>query len=226
MYKHAAQKFSGGCFYLLRKKDESVVFLGTAFIAHKEGYILTASYLIGDDYSGLMAGRTDNPEEFTSLSLDRVQAVPLEVVKADHTTNTAVLKFSKNVVLDTPDHLVGTVENITLGNSVLCFGFPFGHRDLHNLSVQRALISSKISLRDYTNLFLFDTAVHAGMAGGPLVNNDDGRVIGIIIGRFLPEEQGGDFVRGDHPDYETSFSYAVSIEYGKRMLEDLGLEVM
>jgi len=226
MYKHSAQKYSGGCFYLLRKKEDAAVFLGTAFIAHQGGYLLTASHLIGDDHEGLMAGRPGPGEEFLPLSLETVQALPLEVITADPSTNTALLKFSRHVVLDTPDHLLGNVENVMLGNSLVCLGFPFGHRDVHALAVQRALISSKLIWKDYTNLFLFDTAVHSGMAGGPLINTDDGRVIGIVIGRFLPDEEGGDFVRGDHPDHETSFSYAVSIEYGKKMLEEIGLEVL
>ncbi len=109
--------------------------------------------------------------------------------------------------------------------------FTFLHRGLHPwavyaLAVQRALISSKLVMQENIHLFLFDTAIHSGKAGGSLINTDDGRVIGIVIGRFLPAEEGGDFVRGDHPDHETSFSYAVSIEYGKKMLEEIGLEVL
>ena len=223
MFKHISQKYAGGCFYLLRQKDETVVFLGTAFLVHEEGYLLTATYLLEDNYEGLMVGRPSNPEAFSPLSLDTVQAIALEVVKADHDTNTTLLRFSNPLIINAPDHLVGNAESILLGSSVLGLGFPFGHQELQNLGVQSAVISSKVSLRDQVNLFLFDCAIHTGMAGGPLVNYDDGRVIGIMIGLFVPKEEGGDFVRGSHPGYETSFSYAVSIEYGKAMLEELGL---
>ncbi len=225
MYKNISQKFSGSCFLLVRQREDSVLFLGTAFVIHEEGYLLTTSHLLEDNYDGLMAARPNNPEEFSPLSMETVSAIPLDVIKVDHKDNTALLKFARNMKIETPDHLVGAPENVLLGSSVLCFGFPFGHRDLHNLAVQSSVVSSKVSLSDRTNLFLIDTTIHAGMAGGPLVNRDDGRVIGILTGRFLPLEEGGDFVREDHPDYETSFSYAVSIEYGRKMLEDLGREI-
>ena len=72
---------------------------------------------------GLMAGRP-GLRRFLPLSLETVQALPLEVVTADQATNTALLKFSRHVVLDTPDHLLGNVENVMLGTSLVCLGFP------------------------------------------------------------------------------------------------------
>ena len=225
MYKNVSQKFTDSCFLLVRKKEDSVIFLGTAFVIHEEGYVLTASHLLEEDYESLMAVRPNSPEGFTPLSMDTVPAIPLEMVKIDPINNTAVLRFTKRITIETPDHLVGSADSILLGNSVLCLGFPFGHQDLHNLAVQSSTISSKVSLRKNTKLFLIDATLHEGMAGGPLVNYDDGRVIGILTGRFLPDEEGGDFVRGNHPDFETSFSYAVSIEYGKKLLEEIGLKL-
>ncbi|MGE4454727.1 MAG: serine protease [Sphaerochaeta sp.] len=223
MFKQISQKYAGGCFFLLRQREDSVVFLGTAFLVHEQGYLLTATFLLEEDYEGLMVARPSNPEAFSPLSLDVVQAIPVEVVKADYDTNTALLHFTKPLIIDTPDHMVGNVESVQLGSSVLGIGFPFGHEDLQNLAVQSGVIASKVSLRDTVNLFLFDRAMHTGMAGGPLINYDDGRVIGIMMGLFVPKEDGGDFVRGSHPEYETSFSYAVSIEYGKAMLEAMDL---
>ena len=225
MYKNISQKFSNGCFLLVRMKEDSVVFLGTAFVIHEDGLLLTASHLLEDNYEGLMAAKPNNPEDFSSLSMDTVPAIPLETVKIDNAHNTALLKFTRKISIGAPDHLVGNVESVLLGNDALCLGFPYGHHDIHNLAVQRTMVSSKFTLREDTNLFLLDTPVHSGMAGGPLVNCDDGRVIGIIIGRFLPEEDGGDFVRGNHPDFQTSFSYAVSIEYGRKMLDEMGLDL-
>lgn len=226
MFEHISQKYSGGCFYLLRQREDSVVFLGTAFLVHGEGYLLTATHLLEENHDNLMAARASKPEEFSPLSLDTVQAIPLDVVKADLTTNTALLRFSKKLIIETPDHMIGNIESVFLGSSVLALGFPFGHQELHNLAVQSGVIASKVSLRNHVNLFLFDSAIHTGMAGGPLVNYDDGRVIGIMVGLFVPNEDGGDFLRGSHPGYETSFSYAVSIEYGKAMIEDLGLSLL
>ena len=167
MYKNTSQKFTGSCFLLVRKKEDSVIFLGTAFIIHEDGYLLTASHLLEENYENLMAVRPNNPEGFTPLSMDTVPAIPLDMVRIDPINNTAVLKFTKRITIKTPDHLIGSAETILLGNSVLCLGFPFGHQDLHNLAVQSSIISSKVSLRKNTKLFLIDATLHEGMAGGP-----------------------------------------------------------
>ncbi len=223
MFKHASQKYSGGCYLLVRRKDESVFFLGSCFVVHEEGYLMTSCHLLEGDNEGLMAVRPPNPESFSPLSMEDVPAVSLTVVKTDAIHNTALLRFAGKIHIETPDHLLGVAENALLGSSVVCLGFPFGHRDMFNLGVQSSIISSKLKLRKQTELFLIDTTIHDGMAGGPLVNIEDGRVIGILIGRFSPDDEGGDFVRGERPDFDTNFSYAVSIEYGKTLMEEAGI---
>ena len=73
---------------------------------------------------------------------------------------------------------------------------------------------------------MFDSMVYDGSSGGPLVSGDDDRVVGIVMGRFSPVEDGGDFARGNRsPSFDTSFSYAVSIEYGLALMENAGLEI-
>ena len=61
---------------------------------------------------------------------------------------------------------------------------------------------------------------------GPLISVEDERIVGIVIGRFSPLDDGGDFNRGqNYPEYDTSMSYAVSIGYGYTLLQDLQLEI-
>jgi len=226
MLKNVSQKFSGGCFLLVRRNEEAVIFLGTAFLIHEEGYLLTAAHLLEDNPEDLMVARPNDPDDFTPLSLDSVTPIGITVEKVDKVHNTALLRLSRKLHIGTPDHLAGQIDTIFLGSSILCLGFPFGHQDLHNLAVQDGIVSSKVVLKNGTRLLLIDSMVHDGMSGGPLVNTEDGRVVGIITGRFTPDEDGGDFTRGtSHPDYHTAFSYAVSIEYGLTMLEEQGLEV-
>lgn len=226
MLQDVSQKFAGGCMMLVRKKESSVVFLGTAFLMHDDGYLLTAAHLIEEDPEGLMVVPTSNPDDFMPISLDRVSAMSVSVAAADTVHNVALLEIDRNLRIRTPDHLGGTTENLIIGTSLLSLGFPFGHDEMHNLVAQSAILSSKVCSRNGKRLLLFDTMVFDGVAGGPLVNADDGRVIGVVIGRFSPVEDGGDFARGSRPSgYHTQISYAVSIEYGLALMEKKGLEV-
>ena len=227
MLQDVSQKFAGGCMMLVRKKENSVVFLGTAFLMHEDGYLLTAAHLMEDDPTGLMVVSTSNPDDFMPISLDKVSAMSVSMAAVDKVHNIAVLEIDRNLRIKTPDHLGGTTENLSMGTSLICLGFPFGHDEMHNLVAQSAILSSKVRSKNGTGLLLFDTMVFDGVAGGPLASAADGRVVGVVIGRFSPVEDGGDFARGSRPSgYHTQISYAVSIEYGLALMESLGLDVV
>lgn len=212
---------------LVRKRENAVVFLGTAFLMHDDGYLLTAAHLLEEDPAGLMVVPTSNPDDFVPISLDQVSAMSVSVAAVDKIHNVALLEIDRNLRIKTPDHLGGTTENLSIGTSLLSLGFPFGHDEMHNLMAQSAILSSKVRSKNGARLLLFDTMVLDGTAGGPLVNADDGRVIGVVIGRFSPVEDGGDFARGKRlAGYDTQISYAVSIEYGLALMESVGLEVV
>jgi serine protease Do len=136
MYKNTGQKFIGACFILVRKQENSVVFLGTAFLVHDKGYLLSAAHIIGDDLENLMVARAKDPEDFSKLSLDEVSAVGVDVKKIDAYHNVAVLKLQKDFLIETPDYLIGQVDNLTLGTGLINIGFPYGHQDMHILGVR------------------------------------------------------------------------------------------
>lgn len=220
MFSSISQKFSGGCFLLVRKKEDTVFFLGTAFLVNENGYLLTANHLLEKDHDDLMVALPQNPEEFTPLTLDKISALSVEVKQTDRVHNTAMLKLARPLGIDTPDHLLSQGDSVALGNGIVCLGFPFGHQDLYNLAVMRGIVSSKIRHKNGTNLIMIDSTIHDGMAGGPLVNQDDGRIIGILMGRFSPDDEGEYLAEGPIvSDFETNFSYAVSIEYGLSLLD-------
>ena len=226
MLQDLSLKFAGGCMMLVRKKESAVVFLGTAFLMHDDGYLLTTAHLLEGDPDGLMVVPTTGADDFTPISLDKVSAMSVSVTSVDKVHNVALLEIDRNLRIKTPDHLGGRTENLGLGTSLLCLGFPFGHDEMHNIVVQGGILSSKVRSKNGTRLLLFDAMVYDGCAGGPLVSGDDDRVVGIVVGRFSPVEDGGDFTRGNrHPGYDTPFSYAISIEYGLALMRTAGLDV-
>ena len=226
MHKNTVQKFIGSCFILLRKRENSVIFLGTAFLVHDKGYLLTTTHIIENDFENLMVAKPQDAEDFSRLSLDEVGAVSVDVVKTDAYHNVALLKLKKGFIIETPDYLLGQVDTLQLGSSLVNLGFPYGHQDMHILAVRSSVLSAKVKLDNGTKLLLFDSMVHDGMTGGPLVSIEDDRIVGIVVGRFSPLDDGGDFSREQsNPEYNTSMSYAVSIEYGYTLLEGEGLQI-
>jgi Trypsin-like peptidase domain len=72
----------------------------------------------------------------------------------------------------TPAHLVGKLEQVEMGSSVLIVGFPLGvHDTLHRLPVARqSVIASAFGIRfQGKGYFLTDARTHRGTSGAPVV---------------------------------------------------------
>jgi len=72
----------------------------------------------------------------------------------------------------TPAHLVGKLDQVEMGSSVLIVGFPLGvHDELHRLPVARqSVIASAFGIRfQGKGYFLTDARLHRGTSGAPVV---------------------------------------------------------
>jgi len=72
----------------------------------------------------------------------------------------------------TPQHLLGTLDQVDIGTSLLVVGFPLGFHDtLHHMPVVRqAIIASSFGLRfQGQGYFLTDARTHRGASGSPVV---------------------------------------------------------
>jgi S1-C subfamily serine protease len=75
----------------------------------------------------------------------------------------------------TPAHLLGSLQDVEVGSSLLVVGFPLGFHDtLHHLPVVRqAVIASSFGLRfQGQGYFLTDARTHRGTSGAPVVMRD------------------------------------------------------
>lgn len=224
MLKGVYEQYRGACMLLLRQENEAVVFMGTAFMVHPEGYMLTAAHLLNDMREVMVAPRNFE-DEFAPPWSETVTPMAATVCAMDKEHDVALLRFKDVHELSMPDHVIGVPEEIPMGSQVACLGYPFGHYKVFNQFIQGGIVTSKMRSRNDTNLFLFDTPLNDGLRGGPLVNVYDGRIIGVAGGWFQPEDAMG------LPLDETSaarriFGYAMSTEYGTRLLEAEGVEAV
>ncbi|MGV0952624.1 MAG: trypsin-like peptidase domain-containing protein [Azonexus sp.] len=72
----------------------------------------------------------------------------------------------------TPEHLLGSLDHVEVGTSLLVVGFPLGFHDtLHHMPVVRhAVIASSFGMRfQGEGYFLTDARTHRGTSGAPVV---------------------------------------------------------
>lgn len=224
MLQIASRKFRGACMMLMRDGEDQLSFLGSAFLVHRTGYMLTAAHLVSKT-DGLLVVPTAYTDDFTPMTFDRVSAMEVSVVSSDTHSDVALLKIEHDLAIEVPDDFLGATENVDPGATVMGLGYSFGHEQLHAVITHGGVVAAKIRSPNDTRLILFDKMVNDGDRGGPLVHVNDGHIVGIISGRFEPAET----VRGSQdwdrsPPRDTSVSFAVAIEYGLELMAAEGLQ--
>jgi serine protease Do len=220
------QKFSGGCMMVFRREGEAVHFLGSAFLVHEDGYLLTVSHIVPQNDVDLIVVPSSPGNEFTSISHETVTSIPVRVVSRNQDRDVALLKMQQEIEMQLPDHFIGTAESTIVGNQVMALGFSFGHQALHTLMALSAVTSAKVLSRNESKILLFDNMIHVGDRGGPLIGVDDGLVIGIINGRFDAVRASQEYTDGSQTvEVNTNMSYAVAIDYGVELMEAEGLKI-
>lgn len=223
MLQTICQKFSGGCMMVMRQHSDTVSFLGTAFLVHEAGYLLTVDHILPRE-GKLLVVPGDRAEDFTPVSQKRVTTLPVSVAQRNPDRDVALLRIDQPMEMRLPDHFLGSAENMGMGNSVMIMGYSFGYQTLHVLVAMNAVISAKVLSNNRTRMLLFDSMVHDGDRGGPLISVGDGLVVGIINGRFDAQEAAREYTDGSRTiAANTNISYAVAVEYGIELMEREGL---
>jgi serine protease Do len=223
MLQDVNTRYKNACMSLYKMdENEQLVFLGTTFLVHPAGYMLTVSQALTPQ-DNLMVVPIPANDDFLHVSSPSFRAIPVRVAQIDPERDMALLAIKEEVEINMPDHVIGTPETTERGSSVACLGYAFGFQCIYSQVLQQAVVSAKILSANETRLFLFDSRIHPGSRGGPLINIEDMRVIGVASGQF-------DCMEASPTDNErsmpTSFSYAVSIEYGEQLMEKEGLEII
>ena len=180
--------------------------VGSGFIVHPKGYILTNHHVIQDAVKirvGLQSGET-------------YQA---EVVGVDNETDVAVIKIA--APKDLPTVILGDSNSAQVGDWVLAMGSPFGL----DQTVTAGIISKKERESPFFSTFQrflqTDAAINRGNSGGPLVNMR-GEVIGMNsqIATSTGDYNGIGFAL---PANETNFVYKQILAQGKVKRGYLGI---
>ncbi len=218
MLQTVAQRFQGSCMMLMRKWNKEVTFLGSSFLVHPDGYLLTTARITQGN-EGLVVVPPDADTGFVPATREQVSPVPVEVVDRDMTRDVALLKLKPDLDINMPEAVLGQSENDPQGSPLLSLGAPFGYYRIHSVLATESILSGRLKSHGGTNLIVFDRRVQYGDIGGPLVSINDAQVIGVVGGVFDPLElDGREPPEGVNP-INSDLSYATSIEYGAALLD-------
>ena len=217
MLQTVSQRYQGSCMMIMRRTGDEVTFLGSAFLVHPDGYLLTTARTVGDG-SNLVVVPPQAAEDFVPVTREEVSPVPVDLVAADAPHDVALLRFTPDLEINMPEEILGSSSNDPRGALLMSLGVPFGYYRIHNVVAAQSVLSSRVRSRTGTDLVIFDRRVQYGDIGGPLVSVTDGTVIGIIGGVFDPQELEGITSPEGLTPINSDLSYASAIEYGTELL--------
>ena len=158
---------------------------GTAFLASKNGLLITARHCVDD----LLIG------DLVTLNFDKIKLPGYNNLKAeliylpsDVKDDFAVLKLIKKNDNIEPLKMAGRIEDPQMYNpEVIIIGYPDDSQTYDNTNAVR-----NYTLEDPT-VFLTNE-IYKGMSGGPVIDKNTGEVIGIVSKKFtlLVEDSSGE----------------------------------
>jgi serine protease Do len=135
--------------------------LGSGFIIHEEGYILTNAHVVESGEDILV--KLSDKREF-----------PATVVGTDKRTDVALIRIK---AANLPVVRLGNPHDLEVGEWVLAIGAPFGFEN----SVTAGIVSAKgrsLPQENFVPFIQTDVAINPGNSGGPLFNLS-GEVVGM-----------------------------------------------
>ena len=204
---------------LAKKTETNVEFLGTGFLVTGKGYLLTCSHIV-NPLDPVVAIKVGDLNSFNPMTLTKVKFFELTLVQNDPVNDVALFKFKADIGAQVPENIFGDTSKVECGASIAIIGFPFGNTGLHLQSITTGIISSKTITSSGVKLLQFDSMIHEGNSGSPLINLETNQIIGIVTNRFNPSMGGGGIMIGSRQlGVETNISYASIIEYGQELLK-------
>ncbi len=149
--------------------EKAQIWIGAGFLVDKEqGLIISNAHVTGK-------GNTN-----AKLRFKNTNYIEAKIIYIDPEYDLAVLKINtKQIPKKTQSAILDCGYKIFSGMSVAAFGHP---KSL-NFSSSQGIISQKLFLRG-RDVLQTDAAINSGNSGGPLINLNNGNVIGVNKSKF------------------------------------------
>jgi len=173
-----------------RAEMKKVMYTGTGFVIHPDGYLLTCAHLI--DYGGA---------EAITVNLDG-RTYQASVLDFEIAHDIALLQIQAQKLTALP---LANSNAVRLGEEVRAVGYPLQGMAGGGVKMTRGSIAG-ITTIGTLKTFQIDAPVNSGNSGGPIVN-DRGEVVGIVNAKLTAEGVEG-------------VGFAVPINYARGLLRN------
>lgn len=156
---------------------------GSGFSFMKEEYVVTNFHVV----KNMMNFQTGKQIDYIQLRSENDEILLADIVMMDGENDFAVLKLKTTLSAGREVLQPSDCFKPVRGKRLIFSGFPHGDPDL---LTHEAILSAPLE----THKFYLDGMVNGGNSGGPIVDPDDGRVVGIVTKRRYPGWEAADAI--------------------------------
>jgi len=203
-----------------RITPNGVHLLGTCFLLNKKGLFATASHVTGNDNNNLIifvSGKTDLTT-YQDTTNNQGQTVPATIYKVDPVRDICILKIENEGLSNLQ---IGGADDIKVAESVGIIGFPHCVDGRNILTFQNTVVGAKVLIESSgikSKHLVLNIQTRPGQSGSPIFRLYDSKLIGMIIGSYVPNGGGGISLGGVDPHTLHQTTHAVSSEYITKMI--------
>lgn len=193
--------------------------LGTAFMISNDGVIGTPRHVIGDNPNGIVVlmPHIGKINEYQDVSNNQCDPIEARVIEIDPIKDLALLKVNINFSGKLPS--IGSLDEISVGETLEIFGFPHCTEGRRVLTFQRTEIGAKILLESNgikSKHAVLNIQSRPGQSGSAVFSSRVGKIVGVLIGTYAP--QTGIIIGNINPAELNQTTQIVSAEYLREMM--------
>lgn len=207
--------------YVIGRIQTGIVqMLGTGFIITNDGRIVTSRHVVGDDDKGLviLAPHIRRINQYQDTTDKICKPIGVKIIESDPFRDITILKADITWEGRLPE--LGTLDSISIGESVGIFGYPHCVEGRRVLTYHKAEIGSKILLHSEgikTKSAVINTQTRPGQSGSIIFSLKESQIIGMLVGAFAPNVAQIS-LGGINPRELHQTTHCISAEYIKNMI--------
>ena len=214
------EKFTQMVYTIGRARPNGISMLGTGFLIDNGKYIVTPRHVVGDNDSNLyvILPSIMSFDEYQDTTITQCNCVEVYIKHSDPFRDIVILGFKvSNYQYSTLP--LGSIDDVTVGDEILIFGFPHCVEGRRVLPLQKAIVGAKILLDSSgvkSKFCVINTQTRPGQSGSMIYSKSQNKIIGILIGAF--SSASGISLGGINPRESHQTTQCLSAEYISKMI--------
>lgn len=222
MLPELIKNVSPSCVMITTPENGAMTFLCSGFLCGSRGYVISCAHALDISKKIYVSLSDYNTNGFRKIQNQRFNFLEAKIVQHDPINDVVILKVVDliSVTSPKPSEILKSEIDIPIGTSSVYLGYPFAARGVQMLKVSSTIVSAKILNENNTRQLVLDSTVNDGNSGGPLIEVETSKIIGIVSGRYAPAGSQPVAWVGSVPlGQDSNISFATGISYAIELLK-------